>query len=78
MSEANQKGCPEWRVMLHGFVDGELDSVHAAQFEDHLATCAHCRAEMERVRAVREIIDQEGVKWQPPEALRSQVLSMLS
>ncbi|MBC2805667.1 anti-sigma factor [Rhizobium ruizarguesonis] len=78
MSEAQRKGCPEWRVMLHGFVDGELDSVHAAQFEDHLATCAHCRAEMERVRAVREIIDQEGVKWQPPEALRSQVLSMLS
>lgn len=78
MSEAQQKGCPEWRVMLHGFVDGELDSVHAAQFEDHLATCANCRAEMEGVRAVREIIDQDGVKWRPPEALRSQVLSMLS
>ncbi|NEJ70587.1 anti-sigma factor [Rhizobium phaseoli] len=78
MSGAQQKGCPEWRVMLHGFVDGELDSVHAAQFEDHLATCANCRAEMERVRGVREIIDQDGIKWKPPVALRSQVLSMLS
>ncbi|RUM23560.1 anti-sigma factor [Rhizobium vallis] len=78
MSEAQQKGCPEWRIMLHGFVDGELDSVHAAQFEDHLATCANCRTEMEGVRAVRGIIDQDGVKWRPPEALRSQVLSMLS
>ncbi|MBB4237832.1 anti-sigma factor RsiW [Rhizobium esperanzae] len=64
--------------MLHGFVDGELDSVHAAQFEDHLATCTDCRAEMERVQAVREIIDQDGVKWRPSEALRSHVLSMLS
>ncbi|MDR6667573.1 anti-sigma factor [Rhizobium sp. 1399] len=78
MSDAHQKGCPEWRIMLHGFVDRELDSVHAAQFEDHLATCENCRAEMERVAAVRKIIDQDGVRWRPPEALRSQVLSMLS
>jgi anti-sigma factor RsiW len=78
MSEAPQKACPEWRIMLHGFVDGELDSVHAAQFKDHLATCDNCRAEMERVTAVRKIMDQDGVKWRPPEALRSQVLSMLS
>ncbi|MGM4911981.1 anti-sigma factor family protein [Rhizobium sp. 768_B6_N1_8] len=78
MSEAHQKGCPEWRIMLHGFIDGELDSVHAAQFEDHLATCENCRAEMEGVAAVRKIIDQDGVRWRPPEALRSQVLSMLS
>ncbi|HWT56411.1 MAG TPA: anti-sigma factor [Rhizobium sp.] len=78
MSEAQEKGCPEWRIMLHGFVDNELDSVHTAQFEDHLAICPNCRAEMERVRAVRKIIDQDGIKWKPPEALRSQVLSMLS
>ncbi len=78
MSEAHQKGCPEWRIMLHGFIDGELDSVRAAQFEDHLATCEICRAEMEGVAAVRKIIDQDGVRWRPPEALRSQVLSMLS
>lgn len=78
MSEAQQYGCPEWRIMLHGFVDGELDSVHAAQFEAHLAACGNCAAEMENVRAVRAIIGQDGVKWRPPQALRSQVLSMLS
>jgi anti-sigma factor RsiW len=33
---------------------------------------------MEGVAAVRKIIDQDGVRWRPPEALRSQVLSMLS
>jgi len=77
MSEAQQNGCAEWRVMLHGFVDGELDAIHAAQFEDHLATCVNCQAELDRVRAVKEIMDQ-NVKWRPPEALRSQILSMLS
>jgi len=78
MSETQSKGCPEWHIMLHGFIDGELDSVHAAQFEDHLGTCENCRAEIERVGAVRKIVDQDGVRWKPPEALRSQVLSMLS
>ena len=78
MSETQSKGCPEWHIMLHGFIDGELDSVHAAQFEDHLGTCENCRAEIERVGAVRKIVDQDGVRWKPPEARRSQVLSMLS
>jgi anti-sigma factor (TIGR02949 family) len=78
MSGAHRNGCPEWRVMLHGFIDGELDSVHAAQFEDHLATCPDCSAEMDEVRAVRKTIGQDGVRWPPPQALRSHVLSMLS
>lgn len=77
MSDAQQKGCPEWRVMLHGFVDGELDPAHASQFQDHLATCPACRAEMEEMRAARKIMNQEGVKWRPPRALRAQVLLML-
>ena len=75
--EADQKDC-EWRTMLHGFADGELDSDRAARFEEHLATCPDCKAEIERVRAVRQIIDQDGVKWRPPEGLHSQVMSMLS
>jgi len=78
MSEARQKSCPEWRVMLHGFVDGELDPRHASQFREHLATCQGCRAEMEEVQATRKIMNQDGVKWRPPEALRAQVLSMLA
>jgi anti-sigma factor RsiW len=78
MSEARGKGCPEWPVMLHGFVDGELDPAHASRFQDHLATCTGCRAEVEEVRAARKIMNQEGVKWHSPEALRSQVLSMLA
>jgi anti-sigma factor RsiW len=78
MSQAPQKGCAEWHVTLHGFVDGELASPQAAQFEDHLANCADCGAELERVRATRRIIAQDGVRWRPPEALRSQVLSLLS
>lgn len=64
--------------MLHGFVDGELDSAHAAEFEGHLSTCPGCAEELAKVRAMKTILNQDGIKWKPPEALRSQLLSMLS
>ena len=75
MSEVQRKSCPEWRVMLHGFSDSEFDAAHASQCQDHLATCPDCRAAMEEVRAERTIMNQDGVKWRAPEALRAQVLS---
>ncbi|KQV83366.1 anti-sigma factor [Rhizobium sp. Root1220] len=78
MSEAQWKVCPEYRVMLHGFVDGELDPAHASQFQDHITACPGCRAQMEEVRAARKIMNQEGVKWRAPVALRSEILSMLA
>ncbi|WP_431320332.1 anti-sigma factor family protein [Rhizobium sp. YTU87027] len=78
MSDESQKGCPEWSDMLHGFVDGELDSIHSAQFEAHLAGCASCSAALERVTAMREVIGEGGVKWRMPEEVRSRVLGSLS
>lgn len=78
MSEARSKDCPEWRVMLHGFVDGELDPAHASQLQHHLATCPGCRVQIEEVRAARKTMNQEGVKWRAPAALRAEVLSMLA
>ncbi|PZM10578.1 anti-sigma factor family protein [Rhizobium tubonense] len=78
MSDPEKEGCAEWTVMLHGFVDGELDSVHAAEFESHLATCPDCTDEMERLYAVRRRIGQDGVKWQAPEDVRSRIMETLS
>lgn len=78
MSEARLNGCPEWHVMLHGVVDGELVPALVSRFQDHLATCSGCRVEMAQVRGTRKVMNQEGVKWRPPGALRSHVVSMLA
>src|SRR5882762_7954089 len=78
MTDAEKEGCGEWTAMLHSFVDGELDSIHSAQFESHLATCPDCATEMERLYAMRHAIGRDGVKWQAPEDVRSQILSALS
>jgi anti-sigma factor RsiW len=78
MSEEEKVSCTGWTAMLHGFVDGELDSVHAAEFESHLATCPDCRQAMEKLHAVKRTIGQDGVKWQAPPDVRSHILAALS
>jgi len=77
MSDGKQDHA-EWSVMLHGFVDGELDPIHAAQFEAHLATCAECQAEMETVTAMRSQLARPGIKWQAPDKVRQDVMAALS
>jgi anti-sigma factor RsiW len=72
------ESCPAWRTLMHGFVDGELDVTQAAQFEDHLSNCVDCRAELDRVIAVKEMLDKKGLKWRPPKELHSQITAVLS
>jgi anti-sigma factor (TIGR02949 family) len=78
MTDPEKEGCAEWTTMLHSFIDGELDSIHSTQFETHLATCPDCATEMERLSAMRRTIGRDGVRWQAPEDVRSQILSALA
>ena len=67
-----------WAVMLHGFIDGEIDSVHALTVEVHLSTCLHCRKEVERVRSLARTVNQEGVRWPMPDHVRAQVFDAMA
>ncbi|MDR7146309.1 anti-sigma factor [Rhizobium sp. BE258] len=78
MTEAPKQGCDQWGPVVHAFIDGELDLVRAAELESHLAGCPDCRAEIERVRGVRQRIGQDGVRFKLPDEVRSQVLAALS
>lgn len=78
MSDTPKQGCDQWGPVLHAFIDGELDLVRAAELEAHLAGCPDCRAEMERVRGVRQLIGRDGVRFKMPEEVRAQVLTALS
>jgi len=44
--------CPEREMALHAYLDGELDDAAAADMDAHLAGCAVCRAELERLDAL--------------------------
>jgi anti-sigma factor RsiW len=72
------KPCPDWALMLHGFVDGELDAAHSLQIERHIATCPHCAKELESLQALKQRIAQRGVHWRTPDHVRAQVLAAIS
>jgi len=68
----------EWADLLHGFIDGELDTANAARFEAHLATCRECAGEMENAMMVKRLSARDGVKWQAPDAVHARVQAALS
>lgn len=78
MNTSAPKPCPEWALMLHGFVDGELDAAHSLQIERHVATCRHCARELESLQALKQRIAQRGVHWRTPDHVREQVLAAIS
>jgi anti-sigma factor RsiW len=38
---------------VHGYFDGELDAVRAAEFERHLDNCTHCRVSLEQLESLQ-------------------------
>lgn len=78
MTSSDARPCSQWELMLHGFVDGELDAIHSLQLEHHLRTCPQCADQLERLKAVKEVVGQKGVRWRAPDHVRAQVLAAIS
>ena len=71
------KSHDEWNVLLHGYVDGELDAANALQVEQHLAECPDCIAHLRQIEDSRAAMAQVGVRWPASDALRSRVSAAL-
>ena len=41
--------CELAQTAVHGYFDGELDAMRAAEFEKHLEACAECQASLEQL-----------------------------
>jgi anti-sigma factor RsiW len=70
--------CSGWQLMLHGFVDGELDAAHSLEFEQHLATCPDCAGQLERFQTLKQVVSQKGVRWRTPDHVRARVLAAIA
>ena len=78
MNTATPRPCSEWELMLHGFVDNELDAAHSLQIERHVATCPHCAQQLESLKTLKQRIAQPGVHWRTPDHVRAQVLAAVA
>jgi mycothiol system anti-sigma-R factor len=62
---------------LHGYLDGELDAVRAAEFELHLESCPECLAELEAQESLRASLQQAQLRERAPLDLRRKILQGL-
>jgi anti-sigma factor RsiW len=78
VSGSDQDRCSRWELLLHGFIDGELDAAHSLELEQHLATCPHCTDQLERLQALKQAVSQKGVRWRTPDHVRARVLAAIA
>jgi len=57
--------CRDYKEMLMGYLDNELEAEQAKDLEKHLAGCARCSKEVQELRKLKEIT--EGVTLVEPE-----------
>jgi len=69
--------CELSRTTLHGYIDGELDAVRAAEFENHLEGCPQCRATRDRMESLRTQLRESNLYEYAPAGLRERVHTQL-
>jgi anti-sigma factor RsiW len=69
--------CELSRTTLHGYLDGELDAVRAAEFERHLETCAECQASLESMESLRTQFRQADLYERASPCFREQIRKQL-
>jgi anti-sigma factor (TIGR02949 family) len=59
---------------LHGYLDGELDALDAANFEQHLAACPDCKQVLAAGESLRNALHQADLYERAPDSLREKLL----
>jgi anti-sigma factor RsiW len=65
--------CPEFEVLLHALIDGELDAGHAREVEAHASGCSACAERLASFRAMREAMSAATLKEHAPAHLRNRI-----
>jgi anti-sigma factor RsiW len=63
---------------VHGYLDGELDAVRAAEFERHIEGCKECQTVLEQIESLRSQLRQNDLYEHAPLHLEKQIRKQLS
>jgi anti-sigma factor RsiW len=61
--------CPDKELLLHAFVDNELDAKSSLELESHIAGCAECRTELAGIRKVKAALAAAPLRYEAPQSL---------
>jgi anti-sigma factor RsiW len=67
--------CESDKLLLHAYLDGELDLVRSLQMEEHLKSCADCSLDVRQHRTLRAALQTPGLYQRAPQSLREKVLA---
>ena len=70
--------CELSRTTVHGYIDGELDAVRAAEFERHVEGCAECRASLDQLESLHRRIERSQLYETASRRLRQQLRTHLA
>ena len=65
--------CQEKARLLDAYLDRELDLPAGLEIEDHLQSCAHCRASLARLEALRGSLRRHAPLEAAPDSLRERL-----
>ncbi len=67
--------CDEAQILIHGYMDGELDAVTNRSVEEHLDGCAGCAADIADFQEMRSGLRRDSLYHRAPAVLESRVRS---
>lgn len=65
--------CDRVRLLLNGYVDGELDLVNALDIEQHLQGCASCSRRYEELLALHTAVNDPRMFYSAPAGLQKRI-----
>jgi anti-sigma factor RsiW len=69
--------CQHARILIHGYIDGELDLVRSLELERHMRNCRECTQAYDAQLALRAAIGAGSLAYAAPAQLRQRVRSSL-
>lgn len=70
--------CDASRSVLHAYLDGELDAMRAAEFEQHVENCAACTREFEAQESLRSSIQRAQLYESMPPGLENKIRKQIA
>jgi len=70
--------CEERRVLLHAFLDDELDPERSLDVQSHLDACPDCAREHAAHLALRSALRDEALYFRPPEGFENRIRATLA
>jgi len=69
--------CKEVGLLLHAYIDEELDLTQSLQFEGHIKTCGNCSKVLEGFHVLKLKLENETLYYKTPEDFENRLMASL-